>query len=155
MKNLSLKSSLFVLCILCTSLFAVSCKKIGAGNGEGSTSSGTGKIETVSKKEPSGQAKKELEALIKPEVPNAVLFYADYCPACKRFKPIVSGLIESEFSSINLVKISMEEKPELARILKVDAIPTLILFKKGAVYQETLTGAVEESKLKEELKGIV
>ena len=57
-------------------------------------------------------------------------FYADWCGPCQMMAPILKE-IESEKSNVSIVKVNVDNSPELAGVYGVMSIPTLIVFKDG------------------------
>jgi len=53
-------------------------------------------------------------------------FYADWCGPCRSM-----GAILETISDIDILKINVDEHPEIATRFGVMSIPTLILFKNG------------------------
>ncbi|CZT55934.1 thioredoxin [Solibaculum mannosilyticum] len=60
-------------------------------------------------------------------------FWASWCGPCRMLSPIVDEVAEEKSSSVKVVKINVDEEPELAQQYGVMSIPTLILFKNGQV----------------------
>ncbi len=54
-------------------------------------------------------------------------FYATWCGPCKMLSPI----LEDMSSTINIVKVDIDNMNDIARKYGVMAVPTLILFKNG------------------------
>ena len=63
-------------------------------------------------------------------------FYADWCGPCQMLAPVLEDL-EKE-TSIKIVKINVDEIPDLARQFRVMSIPTLMLFKDGKFSKKEL-----------------
>lgn len=57
-------------------------------------------------------------------------FFATWCGPCKMLAPILDGIHE-EMKNIKIVKIDVDENPEVARKYEVQNLPTIKLFKKG------------------------
>lgn len=57
-------------------------------------------------------------------------FFATWCGPCRMLSPILEE-ISSDRSSIKVVKIDVDECPNLARNFGVMSVPTLYLFKNG------------------------
>ena len=57
-------------------------------------------------------------------------FYADWCGPCQMMAPILKE-VESENSNVSIVKVNVDNSPELAGVYGVMSIPTLIVFKDG------------------------
>lgn len=55
-------------------------------------------------------------------------FFAEWCGPCKMLAPILENL-----ENIDVVKIDVDECPELAKKYGVMSIPTLIIFKNGEI----------------------
>ena len=78
------------------------------------------------------------EVVLKSEVPVLVDFWAPWCGPCRTMGPSVDEIAE-ETPSIVVGKINVDDEQELAVKYDVTAIPTLILFKSGAI-RNTLVG---------------
>lgn len=59
-------------------------------------------------------------------------FYATWCGPCRMLAPELEKLAEVD-QSINVIKVDVDECPEVAGDFGIRAVPTLILFKDGAV----------------------
>lgn len=81
---------------------------------------------------------------------TVVDLWAPWCGPCRMVAPIVKEL-NSEFPSVNFIKVDTDEHPNLAREYEVRSIPTLLLFKDGQL-MEKLVGAYPKSTIKERFK---
>ena len=73
-------------------------------------------------------------------------FYANWCGPCKMLSPILEKLEE-----VKVLKVNVDENPELARKYGVMSIPCLILFDQGKELKRNV-GFIPENKLKEWIK---
>ena len=64
-------------------------------------------------------------------------FWADWCGPCRMVLPIVEQIAE-EREDIKVVKINVDEEPELASQFQVMSIPTLFLLKDGNVVAQSM-----------------
>jgi thioredoxin 1 len=63
--------------------------------------------------------------------PVLVDFWADWCGPCHAVAPILAQIAEERAGQLRLVKVNIDEEPELARRYGVMSIPTMILFEGG------------------------
>lgn len=59
-------------------------------------------------------------------------FYAPWCGPCKMVTPILEE-IAKERDDLKIVKIDVDEEPDLARTHNVMSVPTLVLYKAGEI----------------------
>jgi thioredoxin len=57
-------------------------------------------------------------------------FWAEWCGPCHAVAPVLDQIAE-ERNDLRLVKVNIDEEPELARRYGVMSIPTMILFESG------------------------
>jgi thioredoxin 1 len=76
-------------------------------------------------------------------------FWAEWCGPCHAIAPVLDQ-IASERSDLRVVKLNIDEEPEVAQRYGVMSIPTLILFKDGEPAAAAV-GAMPKSMLEEKL----
>lgn len=64
-------------------------------------------------------------------------FYADWCGPCKMLSPLIEQLAE-EKDDIKVGKINVDEENDLAERFNVANIPTVLVFKNGALYKKAI-----------------
>ena len=64
-------------------------------------------------------------------------FWADWCGPCRMLAPILDDVAE-ERENIKVVKVNVDEEPELASQFQVMSIPTLFLLKDGNVVAQSM-----------------
>jgi thioredoxin len=70
------------------------------------------------------------QEVLESEGPVLVDFWAEWCGPCHAVAPILDQ-IAAERSELRLVKVNIDEEPELARRFGIMSIPTMILFEGG------------------------
>jgi thioredoxin 1 len=86
------------------------------------------------------------QEVMRSELPVLVDFYATWCGPCKMIAPVLEMLAEKYHGQAKIVKVDIDESPELAERFGITAVPTLILFKDGQVVNKAL-GAQSQRQL--------
>jgi thioredoxin 1 len=82
------------------------------------------------------------------EKPALVDFWAEWCGPCKMIAPILEEAANEYVDKLSIVKLNVDESPSIAQKFGIRSIPTLMLFKDGAVQAQKL-GAMSKSQLTE------
>jgi len=69
--------------------------------------------------------------VLQSERPTLVEFYADWCGPCRAVAPFLDELARELEGQANVVKVNVDESPELANQYGVRAIPTFIVIRNG------------------------
>lgn len=73
------------------------------------------------------------ETVLKAEGPVVVDFWAPWCGYCRRLTPAVDRMAEEYGEEVRIVKLNIDEEPDLAEEYGIETIPALLLFRKGEV----------------------
>ena len=58
-------------------------------------------------------------------------YWAPWCGYCRRIAPAYDALAKEYEGQVDLVKINIDEEPDLARQEQIEVIPTLVLYRGG------------------------
>lgn len=72
------------------------------------------------------------DALIASKLPVLLDVYGHSCPPCRRIAPLIEQLANELEGRAVVAKFAYEDQPRLAGKLSVTAVPTFIVFNKGA-----------------------
>lgn len=80
------------------------------------------------------------------EVPVIVDFWAPWCGPCKQMTPILEKVVTAAQGTVKLVKMNIDDHPEVAQQLRVQSIPAVFAFKDGQPV-DAFQGALPESQI--------
>jgi len=89
--------------------------------------------------------------VLQSDKPALVDFWAEWCGPCKMIAPLLDEAATEYGDRMSIVKLNVDENPNVAQKFGIRSIPTLILFKDGAVQAQKL-GAMSKSQLAEFLE---
>ena len=88
------------------------------------------------------------------QVPVIVDFWAPWCGPCKQLTPILEKVVLAARGAIRLVKMNIDDYPEVAQQLRVQSIPAVFAFKNGKPV-DGFMGALPESQVRDFITRLV
>jgi len=71
------------------------------------------------------------DELMKSELPVLVDFWAPWCGYCRRIGPAYDKVAEQYAGRVEVVKVNVDEQPDLAAAQKIEVLPSLLLYRGG------------------------
>lgn len=88
--------------------------------------------------------------VLKSDKPVLVDFWAIWCAPCKMIAPFVEELAQEYDGKLKVAKVDVDANPQTAMQYGIRSIPTLMVFKGGAVVEQ-IVGAVPKRHLVEKV----
>ncbi len=70
------------------------------------------------------------------ELPMLVDFWAEWCAPCRQVAPIVKEIADSYGETLKVVKINIDDSPQVPGNYGIRSIPTILAFKDGQVVSQ-------------------
>ena len=84
--------------------------------------------------------------VLQSQTPVLVDYWAEWCGPCKMIAPILDEVAKEYAGRLKVAKLNVDQNQQMAGKFGVRGIPTLMLFKNGAV-EATRVGALSKSQL--------
>lgn len=86
--------------------------------------------------------------VLKADGPVMVDFWAEWCGPCKALSPIVDEVANEVAGKMKVVKVNIDDNPNAPTKYGVRGIPTLMVFKDGALL-DTKVGGMSKTQMNE------
>ncbi len=88
------------------------------------------------------------QEVLQSSIPVFVDFWAPWCGPCQQMGPMVEEFMhEYDGTKIKIAKLNVDDHGEIAGRYGIMSIPTFIIFKNGAVADQTM-GGMQKDRLK-------
>ena len=65
-------------------------------------------------------------------------FWAEWCGPCKMLSPVIEEIAAEQAERVKVVKVNVDNNPQLAARFGIQSIPTLLYFADGKVIHQTV-----------------
>lgn len=84
------------------------------------------------------------QEVLQSDIPVMVKFTAEWCGPCKIIQPILENIAKDLEGKAKIVKLDIDDSPEIAAKYRVKSIPTMMVFKDGNVVAIQIGSAPRE-----------
>ena len=87
--------------------------------------------------------------VLKSAEPVVVDFFAEWCGPCKAMAPALEQVAKELKGKVKVVKIDVDQNPMVTQEYRIQAMPTLLIFKGGKVASQHIGALVQKKKLED------
>ena len=88
--------------------------------------------------------------VLQSDKPVLVDFWAEWCGPCRLVAPVLEEIASQHGEKLQIVKLNIDENPNVARDYQIMSIPTMSVFKGGKIVK-TIVGAKPKAALLSDL----
>lgn len=81
-------------------------------------------------------------------MPVLVDFWASWCPPCKMSEPMIDKLAREYEGKVRIVKLNVDQNPDMAAKYEIKGVPTFILFKANEIVDRKVAAQTENQMRK-------
>ncbi len=87
--------------------------------------------------------------------PVLVDFFAEWCGPCKAMAPALEQVAAEMKGKLKVVKVDVDQNPQITNEYRIQAMPTLMIFKNGKVAAQNVGALVQKKKLEDWVKASI
>jgi thioredoxin 1 len=92
--------------------------------------------------------------VLQSDKPVLVDFWAEWCGPCRLVAPVLEEIASQHGEKLQIVKLNIDENPNVARDYQIMSIPTMSVFQDGKVVK-TIVGAKPKAALLKDLAAYI
>ena len=82
-------------------------------------------------------------------------FFAEWCGPCKAMAPALEQVASEMQGKLKVVKLDVDQNPTVTQQYRIQAMPTLMIFKNGQVAAQRVGALVQKKQLEDWIKGAI
>ena len=94
------------------------------------------------------------DEVLKSTEPVLVDFFAEWCGPCKAMAPALEQVAKEMKGKVKIVKLDVDQNPDVTGKYRIQAMPTLMIFKDGKVAAQHVGALVQKKKLEDWINGV-
>jgi thioredoxin 1 len=87
--------------------------------------------------------------------PVLVDFFAEWCGPCKAMAPALEQVATELAGKIKVAKLDVDQNPDVTQKYRIQAMPTLMIFKNGEVTAQRVGALVQKKQLTDWINGAI
>jgi thioredoxin 1 len=87
--------------------------------------------------------------------PVVVDFFAEWCGPCKAMAPALEQLASELKGKVKVAKLDVDQNPEITQKYRIQAMPTLMIFKNGEVAAQRVGALTQKKQLQDWINGSI
>lgn len=95
------------------------------------------------------------QEVLKSSEPVLVDFFAEWCGPCKAMAPALEQIAAEMKGKVKVVKVDVDQNPNITGKYGIRAMPTLMLFKGGQVAAQHVGALVQKKRLEDWINGSI
>src|SRR5262245_60350376 len=85
--------------------------------------------------------------------PVVVDFFAEWCGPCKAMAPALEQVAAELRGKVKVVKLDVDQNPDTTQKYRIQAMPTLMVFKDGKIAEQRVGALVQKKQLQDWING--
>jgi thioredoxin 1 len=87
--------------------------------------------------------------------PVLVDFFAEWCGPCKAMAPALEQVATELAGKVKVAKLDVDQNPDVTQKYRIQAMPTLMIFKNGEVAAQRVGALVQKKQLTDWINGAI
>lgn len=93
--------------------------------------------------------------VLKSSEPVFVDFFAEWCGPCKAMAPALEQVASEMKGKVKVVKLDVDQNPDTTSKYRIQAMPTLMIFKDGKIAAQRVGALVQKKQLQDWINGAI